>query len=228
MTDAEFDALEPDDDFYRDVGQDVWLMDNHKWALLIWDRFYAMHDRQKLVLFHADYHWDGVSDFHGNPAEEERIRSASEALLRQLITDEDGVQYDSFIAPAVLRGVLSHVHFYCKQDDGSDVGIDPELLQRMGTQQVIYESADALAAANVGEPLIFDLCLDLFNKSDHWYESDLWSDEEISDFLGTVKPLIERAVVVTVSLSFGYSGDEDDTRRLAKFVIPKILEWRAV
>ena len=74
--------------------------------------------------------------------------------------------------------------------------------------------------------MIFDLCLDLFNRSDDWAEGDLWSDAEIDGFLGEVARLITAAELVTVSMSFNYSGTAENTRHLTKFVIPRILALR--
>ena len=75
--------------------------------------------------------------------------------------------------------------------------------------------------------MIFDLCLDLFNRSDKWAIGDLWTDEDIRDFLEQVRPVIERAALVTVSLSFEHSGTEADTRHLAALVLPPIVQWRS-
>lgn len=119
------------------------------------------------------------------------------------------------------------MHFLCKQDDGSDVGIDHELLARSGTRQFIHHDPEALSKQTFSSPLIFDLCLDLFNDSDKWYQGDIWSDHDIRAFLDITRPLIQKARLVTVSLSFGYSGTEDDTRRLAKMVLPMLTQWRS-
>jgi hypothetical protein len=37
---------------------------------------------------------------------------------------------------------------------------------------------------------------------------------------------LKRAALVTVSLSFRYSGDQDDTGHLAALVLPRLLEVR--
>jgi len=225
MTADEINALDADDDYYVDLGSNLWLMDNHKWALYIWHRFRGASEIPKFSLVHADYHWDGGSDFHGSEEDEQKILNADEAGLQQLIREENLIRYDSFIAPAVLRGYLSEVHFFCKQNE-YDIGIDADLLARTGTLQEIHDTVEALAAQEFSSPLIYDLCLDLFNKSNMHYGSDIWPDEEIVGFLDACKPLVEKAELVTVSLSFGCSGTKDDTRRLARLVLPKLEEWR--
>ena len=108
-----------------------------------------------------------------------------------------------------------------------DVGIDEDLRKPVGTDQVIHGTPESLASLEAASPLIFDLCLDLFNRSDQFQEGDLWPDEEVLGFLNTVRPLIMRASLVTISLSFDCSGTAEDTRHLASLVLPKIQAWRA-
>ncbi|WBY03600.1 hypothetical protein PE066_08735 [Ramlibacter tataouinensis] len=156
-----------------------------------------------------------------------RIASADLQELTALIARGRWIRYDSFIAPAVLRGRFDVLHFYCLQDDDDDAGIDAAVLAAGQAQQVLHQSAQSLAGLQPAHPLIFDLCLDLFNRADGYFESDLWSDEEVNAFLQTCRPLIESACLVTISLSFGCSGSRADTRRLAELVVPQIVDWRA-
>lgn len=165
--------------------------------------------------------------FHGSEENEQKILNADEAGLQQLIREENLIRYDSFIAPAVLRGYLSEIHFFCKQD-GYDIGIDEDLLARTGTAQVIHDNAEALAAQEFSSPLIYDLCLDLFNKSKMHYGSDIWPDDEIVSFFGYVQASRRKGrtghrVVVVWMLrdKSGYTA-----RRLAKLILPKLEEWR--
>lgn len=80
----------------------------------------------------------------------------------------------------------------------------------------------------MSSPILFDICLDLFNKSDQWEEGDLWEDHEIVEFLEKTSPYIEGADIVTVSFSFGYSGTTDDTKQLAALVLPKMFGYRGI
>jgi hypothetical protein len=155
------------------------------------------------------------------------LLAADLSQLHAMIKGEEGVKYDSFISPAVRRGIFDEIHFFCKQDDGSDIGIDDSVLDSAGTKQFVHDDANSLAAHDFKSPLIFDLCLDLFNKSDKFCTGDLWPDEEIVHFMDTVQGLVRKAAVVTLSLSFDCSGSADDTRHLAALVVPKILQWRA-
>jgi hypothetical protein len=143
--------------------------------------------------------------------------------------DNELIRYDSFIAPAIICGLISDVHFLCKQTD-SDEGLNPELLASANVQQHIHDSPADLLRTPLPEPIIFDLCLDLFNHEENTKklgEGDLWPDAEIVAWLDSMRPVIERAALVTVSLSFDYSGTEEDTRHLAVLVLPRLQEWRS-
>jgi len=227
MDAAEIDALQEDDEFNVYVGSDIWLMDNHKWAFYDWFRFHVESGIPKLSLVHADYHWDGGNNFHESPEKAEEFLGADDEDLFKLIREGNLIGFDSFIAPAILRGFIDEVHFFCKQDDGSDIGIDDGLLAHSGTKQFIHHDAESLSKQTFSSPLIFDLCLDLFNNSDMWHQGEIWPDHDIRSFLDITKPLIKKARLVTVSLSFGYSGTKDDTRRILKMVLPMLKECRS-
>jgi len=227
MTNVNVESLKRDDHFCIDLGGSVWLMDNHKWALYVWESFRQQAGGGRFTLAHADYHWDGGYDFHCDPEQEQKLLTADLERLRAFIEEEEWIRYDSFIAPAVARGMFDALHFYCLQGDKWDVGIDEDLRKPVGTDQVIHGTPESLASLEAASPLIFDLCLDLFNRSDQFQEGDLWPDEEVLGFLNTVRPLIMRASLVTISLSFDCSGTAEDTRHLASLVLPKIQAWRA-
>jgi hypothetical protein len=218
---VKFDSLVEDDQLLINLGKGVWLMDNHRWALKVWETE-RKHTRYSLV--HADYHWDAGYDFHGHPEQEARLLSASSAEVAEIVAAGTWIKFDSFIAPAVRRGLVNTVHFYCFQDDAEP--IDESILKICGATQVCHSSVESLGASYITGPLIFDLCLDLFNRSDQWEEGDLWSDGEILHFLEVVQPLVVRADIVTISLSFNYSGTHSDTRHLAKLVVPSLLAQR--
>lgn len=229
MVSIDYQTLVRDDEYVKDLGATTWLMDNHKWALWVWERCAANSSANpKFTLAHADHHWDGGYDFFESPAEEAEMLAADLDGLHALISEGNWIRYDSFIAPAVMRGRFDVVHFFCKQDNGGDIGIGEEVLAAAGAAQTLHTSAESLANLVPAYPLIFDLCLDLFNnESKMEYGSDLWRDEEIVAFLDIVRPLIESACLVTISLSFGCSGTSDDTKHLAELVVPRVLAWRA-
>ncbi|MHA7685915.1 hypothetical protein [Cupriavidus sp. PET2-C1] len=143
-----------------------------------------------------------------------------------MVRNKERIQYDSFIAPAVIRKLVTEVHFFCKQT-GTEPGLGERLLTEAGAHEYMHDNAGQLAQVQFDRPLIFDLCLDLFNRSNKWATGDLCSDDDIRDLLQSARSIIERAALVTISLSFNYSGTEADTRRLAGLVIPAIVQWRS-
>lgn len=219
----DFESLVEDDSYLVNLGDGVWLMDNHRWALQVWE---SERKCNSYSLIHADYHWDAIYDFHDSPDEEADLIAASVERVCELVSENEWIRYDSFIAPAIKRGLIHTVHFYCLQDGPGDNALDEEFLSTCGAKQIFYTDAYSLASAHITEPKIFDLCLDLFNRSEQFAEGDLWSDTDISKFLDTVEPLIKDAEIVTVSMSFNCSGTEADTRHLSQLVLPKILEFR--
>ena len=219
----DFDTLDEDDSLLADLGSGVWLMDDHRWALKVWETERAC---AHYTLVHADYHWDACYDFDEQPAAEEKLLSASSEQLASIVAEGDWIRYDSFIAPAVKRGLIHTVHFFCLQDDAGDDAFDEDFLRSCGARQILHTTPGHLAQAQIEGPIIFDLCLDLFNRSDDWAQGDLWSDAEIDTFLREVAHLVIAAELVTVSMSFNYSGTAEHTRHLTRFVIPRILALR--
>lgn len=225
--DVNVDSLQKDDGYFVALPDSVWLMDNHKWALAAWLITMEKSGFAKYTLAHADYHWDDVYDMLESPEVQQRFLAANLNGVLEFIEEEHWIRYDSFIAPAVARGMFDTVHFFCKQDGGSDVGLPIQLLASTGVAQVIHQTPEEFASLHPTSPLIFDLCLDLFNKSTQFQQGDLWSDEEVLGFMNLVRPLIVDASAVTISLSFDCSGTADDTRHLAALVLPLIAGWRA-
>jgi len=226
---VDYARLKEDDAYFEVLGGGLWLMDDHRWALIAWEQA-AVVAETPYVLVHADYHWDGCYDAHECPAKEALLVQADVPALFELVKAADWIRYDSFIAPAIVRRLVDEVHYYCKQQDHYDIGIDDDLLRRFAAFQQFHETPESLALVAPGRPLIFDLCLDLFNrpdKNDKMYEGVLWSDDEVMAFLGHVKELVQRARIVTVSLSFGYSGTVADTRHLAQQAWRRELESHA-
>jgi len=226
MDAAEIDVLVEDDEFLVEAGSNIWLMDSHRWAFYVWEKFRLVSKAPQFSLVHADYHWDGGNDFHSSVEKERDLLAANLDQIFELVREGNWIRFDSFIAPAVIRGFIGEVHFFCTQNDGWDVGVDEELLARTGIRQVLHENIQSLSKQRFSFPVIFDLCLDLFNNSTNWYAGDIWPESRILEFLKAMEQCIREAHLVTISLSFGYSGTETDTRRLAKLVLPILQEWR--
>lgn len=228
MNIPDISKLHPDPYYNEHLGQNVWLMDNHRWAFYFWEKIRSEHfPLTRFHLVHADYHWDQIDDVEEDPEVLAQLLAASVETLRiWTARDESPIRYESFIAPAIRRRALEAVHWFCKQDE-EDNGFDEEFLHEHDCCQYFYSKSSELGKASIKDPLIFDLCLDLFNRNDKdMWAGDLWSHQEIDNFLIDCGGLIHRAAAVTLSLSFGYSGSEDDTRQLASIVIPKIAQLR--
>lgn len=217
--------LKEDEDYLQEISPNLWLMDDHRWAFYVWEKARKLN-QYPYSLVHLDYHFDGVNDFQATDNRDRLIAAATESEIFKFVKDQDHIQYDSFIAPAIIRGLIKEVHFCCKQtEDDTDLGIDSELLEEHGCEQYFYDNVNDLVADSLNEPILFDLCLDLFNsEDDKMYEGTLWEESEIVGTLEKCKQLLGKAAVTTISLSFGYSGTEEQTRYLAGIVIPKCIE----
>jgi len=218
-------AFNADDNYYEEVLPDVWLMDDHRWAYLIWEISREKFDGRTASIIHIDYHWDAGDDFFEYPKMERKFKSLSLNDIKPLVKDDRWIRFDSFICPAIIRGIINEVHFLCYQDDG-DVGIHEGSLEKHQAQQFIYRSSKDLKKQKFNKPYIFDFCIDVFNRSDMYYEGDIWNIEEVDNFLDDLELLVKNAKIVTVSMSYGYSGTTEDTKRLTNHVMGKFCDWR--
>jgi hypothetical protein len=220
----ELGHLEQNEEFLRALPNGIWLMDNHKWALSVWAH---QHKGVRRCLFHADHHWDAVDLFYGDELAQTQLLAADIQTLDEWILEENRIQYDAFIAPAVRMGLFEQVHFLCTQKDDTDKGLDSALCAAADVFQRLHDGIDSFAAVTPKAPIVFDLCLDLFNESTTYYGSELWSDDQIISTVTSFEHHVRAAELVTVSLSFGYSGTKNDTRRLAALIVPRLIAIRA-
>jgi uncharacterized protein UPF0489 len=114
----DIDAFDTDDSYFEEIQSNVWLMDDHRWSYYIWERF-ATCDAEKVcrTLVHLDYHYDGINDLQQVEDQEHlrRIRELND--IYRIVSDSNSIQKDSFIAPAIIRGIIDDAHFYCFQRD---------------------------------------------------------------------------------------------------------------
>ena len=136
---------------------------------------------------------------------------------------EDFICKDGFIAPAIIKGLFNEIHFYCKQSD-TQITFSDEFLNNYQTEQFIHNNIESIMDIRVENPYAFDLDIDLFNDSGMYLESKLWTETQLDDFVGICTPLIQNASIVTIAMSFGYSGTKEDTIWLAQYVVSKILK----
>lgn len=213
---------EGNNDACLEIAPGVWVMDDHKWALWVW----TIH-RNSLpgALFHVDYHWDGADDFSGNDNSLTDLLSNPEAL-KKVISEDRLIRKDSFISPAVRGHFFRDVHFYCYQRNIAP-GLNPEILMHNRVRQYIHSDIpSAFRQINPADTAL-DLDVDIFNRSIFFGQGDVWSNEEILRFLDRLKVLIHKTPLITIALSYCYSGAEADTHRLAELILPRILSWRS-
>ena len=187
----------------------------HRARISLWP--FAVHIIVGLVLADADLHV-----LHAHQVDV----GLAAAVVVEAVDAGDEVE-DRRLGQPLTELLLERVVGRESLEDGvGDKGIDVEFLRACGAKQTLHDDPQALATCQIAGPMLFDLCLDLFNRSEQWQEGDLWSDSEVLDFLKTVKPLVASAELVTVSMSFNYSGTPTDTRHLARLVIPELLAYR--
>lgn len=226
----QIDAIEPYSNYHEEVAPFVWLMDNHKWAYWAWEHYrFKNNNDTSTNLVHLDYHWDAVNDWQTEEKVSRLVALSSllqvRPLLEKVKCGESEIHHDNFIAPAIIRGLVSEVHFHCFQKN-NECGFHDIKMMNPGASQIIHSDIDQLVQTQDSGPVFFDLDIDYFKYSDVWGISDHWPDEEIHGCLSKCENLIKNAKVVTIAMSFGYSGEEYDTRRVTELILCEILKYR--
>jgi len=111
-------------------------------------------------------------------------------------------------------------------------GLDKDLLEEYGAKQQIHENIDSLIEEVADKLIMLDIDLDLFNRSQFapskvGDKGDLWTKEEITEFLDKCSVLVENSALITIAMTFGYSGDEEDTKYQTKLVVPRLIGIRS-
>lgn len=207
--------------YFQEIYPNIYLMDNHKWALYCWELYKNEYDIPSTIV-HLDYHWDGINDYHENEKDIETVKLSE---LKDIIVEEKYIRKDSFIAPAIIRGYANRIHFHSFQTD-TEIGLDDFLLDKFDAKQFVHDTIEELLSATGSESIILDIDLDLFNKSTNFLDGDLWTKEEILEYISKIIPLIKRAKVITIAMSYGYSGSNTEREFLSKFIVPKIIDIR--
>jgi hypothetical protein len=218
------ESLKPDASYVRKLHPRLWLMDSHKWALYAWESsLRPLPGHEPGILAHLDYHFDASNDFTRAEDVERLLGAATPAECADLTAGDNLIKCDSFIVPAILRGLVRAVHFFCREID-PDPGVYDEWLDGYDGPQFYHERLEDLLAALAGKAVLFDLCLDVFNhQANKSFRGDLWPDAAVVGLIDGCAGLIRDARLVTVSLSFSNSGAESDTRHLARLVLPRVF-----
>ncbi|MCH8288892.1 MAG: hypothetical protein IID12_07270 [Candidatus Marinimicrobia bacterium] len=200
-------------------------MNNHKWAYYCWENFKLTNNsNSRYRLVHLDFHWDGINDFQKESRLEQLTNIESIEDIKELVDQGQLIKHDSFIAPGIIRKIISEIHFYCLQDD-TEEGIDDSLLNEYYCTQYKHNDIDALISHNFTEDIFFNLDLDLFNKEEYWMKGDLWEENDIVEFINKCSGIIATSSLVTIAKSPGYSGTKEDTNHLTDLVIPQIIKY---
>ena len=215
-----------DETYYAEISPNIWIMDNHRWAFCVWEKYFNENKSAALSLIHIDYHWDSVNDFK----KEEDIQYLIDCDLESILSymkNSNLILDDSFIAPAIIRGRFKTVYFYCRQYD-NEAGLDYDLLKRDRAKQKIITCDKSLSRLKIKGKYILDIDLDVFNDSNESFEGKLWSNEKIYKFLASISEIIRNSEIITIAYSFGtgYIGDEEGAQVLLNQVFDFIQNLR--
>lgn len=215
--------------YFEELYPNIWIMDNHKWAYYAWEKYFHENKSIPNTLVHLDFHWDAVSDFHQSDEKQDLSWFFKLSLeeIKKLIAKNTYIKLDSFIAPALIKKYFKKIHFNCFQYD-EKIGFYHPILEEYQVSQFVHESInDLVSAIQPNTPIVFDFDIDIFNRSDQMYDKgDLWSEADIRSYLKSCEPLILNAKVITIAMSYGYSGDSDDTRYLTELVLSSIIDMK--
>lgn len=205
-------------DYYEEIFPNIWIMDNQKWALYCWEQ-YKENNPIPSTLVHLDYHWDAINDFLENESDLKKmnLREIKETVKSNII------KYDSFLTPSIIRGYINSVYFHCFERN-NEYGLDIDFLDRCNCIQNVYENIDDLILSVDSKKIILDLDLDIFNKTGK--KGKLWTENEIKCYIDKITPLIKQAEIITIAMSFGYTGSDKEIEYLTKLIIPIIIQKR--
>ncbi len=92
-----------DANFIAELCPAFWVMDDHRWALLAWEKSARkLNKNARYSLIHADYHYDGCNDY-ASETEISSLRAVSDLnKLEACVRSNKKIRKDSFIVPAVI------------------------------------------------------------------------------------------------------------------------------
>jgi hypothetical protein len=221
------DTSETKNLYHEEVAKGVWVMSNHKWAWYCWE--YSSKHRPIRVI-HIDYHWDSLNDF--TDINDIDLLTSLDTLFKIesfTATEQQGlVKDDSFIAPAVIRGLINEIHFYCFQDEHP--GFYQQFVEKYNLTQFVHSKIEDLLKIELVTPFILDIDLDFFNKTYFPTERD------VHDFISKIQKLLTQAEIITIAKSDLYNWklkdgeyfdwDQSVIESVSSIVIPKIITIR--
>jgi hypothetical protein len=212
-------------EYLNEVHPMIWLMNNHRWAFYVWEQArLSKKIKRGNTLVHIDYHWDGINDLQDEDGQPTEIAVDNLDDLDSIMTDGKRIRFDSFIAPSVLVGTISSIHFFCLQQD-TEIGIDEHVLRKSNAKQTIHSSINSLVNECSNEEILLDLDIDIFNKSEFINGTQLWPKDEMINFLDTIRPLFLNFTILTIVASPGYSGDKEAVSYLLRLLFDRMQDW---
>ena len=205
------------EEYFEEIYPNIWIMHNHKWSLYCWEK-YREENSIPSTLVHLDYHWDAINDYSEN---ESIIKDMNLISIKDALIEDSNIRKDSFIAPSIIRGYVNRIDFHCFQTDTA-IGLDGDLLANYTPMQNIHCRIEDLIQSIGNQEIILDLDLDIFNKSGSGL-GELWSKQEIENYIYKITPLIKQAKIITIAMSYGFSGTDEDIEYLVKLVVPIII-----
>ncbi|PPK57337.1 uncharacterized protein UPF0489 [Malaciobacter marinus] len=213
-------SFQQDDSYFEEIYPNIWIMDNHKWALYCWEQ-YRIKNKISSILVHLDYHWDAINDYF---EDEFLVKNMDLNALYNEIKNNI-IRCDSFISPAIIRGYIDKVGFHCFQT--GTIGFDGDFLNRYNTTQNIHNNIEELVKEIGKQEIILDIDLDIFNTLGSRMGS-VWCKEEIKTYINKINPLIKQAKIVTVAMSYNYASSNEDIEYLTKLVVPLIIKIKTL
>lgn len=210
------------EEYFEEIYPNIWIMHNHKWSLYCWEKFKENNDIPS-ILVHLDYHWDACNDYS---EDESIIKNMNLKDIKNELIEDTNIRKDSFIAPSIIRGYINRIDFHCFQTNNA-IGFDNNFLNRYDVTENVCNNIEDLVQNIRDQEIILDIDLDIFNTLGSRM-GNLWSKEEIESYIHTITPLIKQAKIITIAMSYGFSGSDEDIEYLTKLVVPMIINIKKI
>jgi hypothetical protein len=208
-------------DSYFEVKPNIWLMDNHRWAYYIWESFSFKNPNQlPSTLLHIDYHWDDINDFIDESSIGELKRGDINYIYGLVEQNKSPITCESFIAPAVIRGLFNEIYFCCLQENDSI--FDERFRRKYPIKIAKYKNIKSLVKSLRSNEFYLDIDMDIFFNLEGMIHSELWPDKYIATLLDNIQLLLQSASLTTIAMSHDYINDTDKTRMMTKRLLDKL------
>lgn len=90
----DFSSLDENPDYFEPMAAEVWLMDDHRWALFVWEQHRQKVAAERYSLMHADYHWDSNDEFLEDAEARAKLAAADVDGLRAMTAAREYIKYE--------------------------------------------------------------------------------------------------------------------------------------